>query len=54
MNAEERAKAYDEALARARGLYNAAKVYDFTDDMKRLEYIFPELNQKNEQDEQDE
>ena len=34
MNAEEK---YEQALARARELYNAAKVYDFTDDMKRLE-----------------
>jgi hypothetical protein len=40
MNAEEK---YEQALARARELYNAAKVYDFYDDMKRLEYVFPEL-----------
>lgn len=44
MNAEEK---YEQALARARELYNAAKVYDFTDDMKRLEYVFPELNEKS-------
>lgn len=40
MNAEEK---YEQALARARELYNAAKVYGFSDDMERLEYIFPEL-----------
>lgn len=37
---------YEQALARARELYNAAKVYGFSDDMKRLEYIFPELCEK--------
>lgn len=34
---------YEQALERARELYNAAKVYGFSDDMKRLEYVFPEL-----------
>jgi len=44
---------YELALARARESYNAAKVYDFTDDMKRLEYIFPELCEKTQTSEDD-
>lgn len=44
MNTEDK---YEQALARAREFYNAAKLYDFTDDMKRLEYVFPELCEKH-------
>lgn len=44
---------YEQALARAMELYNAAKVYGFSDDMKRLEYVFPELCEKPQTSEED-
>lgn len=44
---------YEQALVRARELYNAAKVYGFSEDMKRLEYIFPELCEKPQASEDD-
>lgn len=43
MTQEEKAKAYDEALERARKLYNDAKANEYKSDMEDYEYIFPEL-----------
>ena len=40
---EQKARAYDEALERARKLYNDAKANEYKSDMEDYEYIFPEL-----------
>lgn len=43
MTQEQKAKAYDEALEKARKLYNDAKANEYTSDMEDYESIFPEL-----------
>ena len=43
MTKEEKAKAYDEALERAKELYNDAITLQLEQDIKDYEYIFPEL-----------
>ena len=43
MTQEEKARAYDEALKRARKLYNDAKANEYKSDMEDYESIFPEL-----------
>lgn len=49
MDKEEKAKAYDEALERAKKLYNEAKANDYTSDMEDYETIFPELKENEDE-----